>query len=109
MRQSKATVLAVVLIFFGIIVLSHTPISVMAHEKVEAQRVAYMSSFKSNSNNTVQVDGIHFETVMPERVLRIPPKLSDAKTQIQFGIRITNNIETPQRFLLFFTRPQFFF
>jgi len=108
MRHSRATVLAVVLMFFGIIVLSHAPISVMAREKVEAERVAYMSSFKSNSNNTIQVDGIQFETVMPERVLRIPPKLSDAKTQIQFGIRITNNRETPQRFLLFFTRPEFF-
>ncbi|WP_375478915.1 hypothetical protein [uncultured Nostoc sp.] len=108
MHHSRATVLAVVLIFFGIIVLSHTPISVMAHEKVEAESIAYMSSFKSNSNNTVQVDGIQFETVMSERILRIPSKLSDAKTQVQFGIRITNNTETPQHFLLFFIRPEFF-
>lgn len=77
------------------------------HEKVEAERVAYMSSFKSNSNNTVQVDGIQFETVMPERVLRIPPKQSDAKTQVQFGIRITNNTANPCNFLLFVARPEF--
>ncbi|MCC5665111.1 hypothetical protein LC653_14595 [Nostoc sp. CHAB 5784] len=107
MRHLRATVLAVVLMFFGIIVLSHTPISVMAHEKIEAEKVAYMSSFKSNSNNTVQVDGIQFETMMPERVLRIPPKPSDAKTQVKFGIRITNNTAKPCNFLLFAARPEF--
>jgi hypothetical protein len=88
--------------------LSHTPIIVMAREKVEAERIANMSSCESNNPNAIEVDGICFETLMPERVLRIPPKLSDAKTQVQFGIRITNNTETPQRFLLFFTRPEFF-
>jgi hypothetical protein len=107
MRYSRATVLAVVLVFFGIMLLSHTPISVMAREKVEAERVANMSSFESNNDNTVQIDGIQFETVMPERVLRIPSKLPGAKTQVQFAIRITNNTETPQRFLLFFARPEF--
>jgi hypothetical protein len=107
MRHSRAKVLAVILIFFGIIVLSHTPISVMAHEKVEAQRVATMTSYESHDNNTVKVDGIKFEMVMPERVLKIPPKLSNAKTQLKFGIHITNNTESPQRFLLFFARPEF--
>ena len=66
-----------------------------------------MSSFKSNTNNTVQVDGIQFETVMPERVLRIPPKQSDAKTQVQFGIRITNNTAKYCNLLLFAARPEF--
>ncbi|MEH2055842.1 MAG: hypothetical protein V7K97_06675 [Nostoc sp.] len=93
--------------FFGIIVLSHAPISVMAREKVEVERVAYMSFFKSNNDNTVQIDGIQFETVMPERVLRIPPKLADTKTQIQFGIQITNNTANPRNFLLFAALPEF--
>ena len=66
-----------------------------------------MSLFDSNNDNTVQVDRIQFETVMPECVLQIPPKLIGGKTQVQFGIRITNNTETPQRFLLFFARPEF--
>jgi|GEM_PF-1519068 len=107
MRHSRATLLTVVLIFFGIIVLSHTPIIVMAREKVEAERVVYMSSFKSNSNNTVQVDGIQFETVMPERVYQIPPKEPGAKTQVQFGIRITNNTANPCNLLLFAVLPEF--
>ncbi|MDZ8259846.1 hypothetical protein [Nostoc sp. ChiQUE01b] len=96
-----------VLVFFGIMSLSYTPISVMARKKVEAERIPNMSSFKSNSNNTVQVDGIQFETVMPERVLRIPPKQSDAKTQVWFGIHITNNTAKPCNLLLFTARPEF--
>jgi hypothetical protein len=101
-------VLVLALLLFGTMALSHVPIGLTAHEDVVLEKVPNMTSSESNSNNTVEVDGIEFETVMPERVVRIPPKQSDAKTQIQFGIRITNNTETPQRFLLFFTRPEFF-
>jgi hypothetical protein len=87
--------------------LSHTPIIVMAREKVEAERIANMSSCESNNDNTVQLDGIQFETVMPERVLQIPPKLPSAKIQVQFGIQITNNTANPRNFLLFAARPEF--
>ncbi|MBF2004905.1 MAG: hypothetical protein IGS49_05425 [Chlorogloeopsis fritschii C42_A2020_084] len=66
-----------------------------------------MISSESNNSNTVEVDGIQFETMMPERVVQIPPKLPDAKTQVQFGIRVTNNTATPHRFILFSARPQF--
>jgi hypothetical protein len=67
-----------------------------------------MSSFKSNSNNTVEVDRIQFETVMPERVVQIPSKQPGAKTHVQFGIKITNNTANPRNFLLFTARPEFF-
>ncbi|MBD2411150.1 hypothetical protein FACHB389_21820 [Nostoc calcicola FACHB-389] len=66
-----------------------------------------MSSCESNNPNPIEVDGICFETVIPERVLRIPPKQCDAKTQVQFGIRITNNTANPRNFLLFAARPEF--
>ena len=45
------------------------PITVIRDKKVEAERAVYMSYFESNNDNTVQVNGIQFETVMPERVL----------------------------------------
>jgi hypothetical protein len=66
-----------------------------------------MTSFESDANNTVEIDGIQFETVMRERVLQIPSKLLGSKTQLQFGIQISNNTETSHRFLLFFARPEF--
>lgn len=66
-----------------------------------------MTFFESNDSNAVEVDGIRFEIVMPERVLRIPLKQSEAKTQVQFGVRITNNTATTHRFLLFYARPEF--
>lgn len=68
----------------------------------------YMTYFESHANNTVEIDGIKFETVMSERVLQIPLKRPGTQTQLQFGIQITNNTETPHRFLLFFARPEFF-
>ncbi|RUR73288.1 hypothetical protein ACF3DV_10610 [Chlorogloeopsis fritschii PCC 9212] len=66
-----------------------------------------MSSSESSNSNIIEVDGIQFETLMPERVVQIPPKLLNAKFQVQFGIRITNNTAITRSFLLFFARPQF--
>ncbi|MBW4455161.1 MAG: hypothetical protein KME55_21980 [Nostoc indistinguendum CM1-VF10] len=45
---------------------------------------------------------------MPEHVVQIPPKQAGAKTQVQFGIKITNNTANPRNFLLFAARPEFF-
>jgi hypothetical protein len=87
--------------------LSYTPISVITHKKVEAERAAYMSYCESNNDNTVQVNGIQFETVMPERVVPIPPNLPDAKTQVQVGIHITNNTANPRNLLLWAGHPEF--
>lgn len=53
------------------------------------------------------IDGIEFETVMPNGVVLIPPKQPVAKTQVQFGIQITNNTAHPRNFLLFTARPEF--
>lgn len=51
--------------------------------------------------NAVEVDGIRFETVMPERVLTLPEIGSKARTPVQLGIRITNNTTTPLYFNCF--------
>ncbi|MFB2977299.1 hypothetical protein [Microseira sp. BLCC-F43] len=64
-----------------------------------------MTSGESNESNAVEVDGIEFKTVMPERIVQIPPNRPAAKTQVQFRIRITNNTANPRRFLLFSLLP----
>ncbi|MCC5648375.1 hypothetical protein LC609_00725 [Nostoc sp. XA013] len=55
------------------------------------------------NSSAVEVDGIHFETLMPERVLRLPEKKRDIKTRMQLGIRITNNTPMSVRFSFFAT------
>jgi hypothetical protein len=107
MRNLGAIVLAVVLVFFGTMVLSHVLRRLIAPKDVVLERVFKMTSNESSNSNTIDVDDIKFETMMPERVVQIPPKLPEAKTQVQFGIRITNKTAIPHRFLLFSARPQF--
>ncbi|WP_449419520.1 hypothetical protein [Phormidium nigroviride] len=45
---------------------------------------------ESIDSNSGEVDGMRFETVMPERVLTIPENLSSTSTPVQFGIKVTN-------------------
>jgi hypothetical protein len=54
-------------------------------------------------NSAIEVDGIRFETLMPERVLTLPEKKRGIKTRMQLGIRITNNTPTAVRFSFFAT------
>ncbi|WP_193195685.1 hypothetical protein [Nostoc sp. MG11] len=54
-------------------------------------------------NNAIEVDGICFETLMPERVLTLPEKKRGIETRMQLGIRIINNTSTAVRFSFFAT------
>ncbi|MBN3871260.1 hypothetical protein [Nostoc sp. JL33] len=54
-------------------------------------------------NSAIEVDGIRFETLMPERVLTLPEKKHGIKTRMELGIRITNNTPTAVRFSFFAT------
>lgn len=107
MRNLLAITLALFLGCFGAIGLSHMSRGLTAPRNVVLEKVANMTSFELNDSNAFEVDGIRFETLVPERLLRIPPKLPSAKTQVQFGVRINNNTTTPRRFLLFSARPEF--
>lgn len=49
----------------------------------------------------VEVNGIYFETFMPERLLFIPAIRSGVRTPVQLGIRITNNTSNRLRFSFF--------
>jgi len=61
----------------------------------------------SNANNTVPVDGISFETVVSEPVLKIPENRAGVCTPIHLGIRITNNTSEPVRFSRVELTPEF--
>lgn len=54
-------------------------------------------------NHRVEVDGMCFETLVPEPSLRVPLTASSAKIPVQIGMKITNNTSTPFRFILFDT------
>ncbi|MEA5550834.1 hypothetical protein VB713_07570 [Anabaena cylindrica UHCC 0172] len=94
----------------------------MANKDQQIERLVDMSAFESNSNNAVEVDGIRFETIVPEpevllprknlvekllsileSLLPIPPRHFPPKCPVQIGIRITNNTSIPLRFSFSFT------
>ncbi|MFM2063991.1 MAG: hypothetical protein RLZZ507_3662 [Cyanobacteriota bacterium] len=122
MGKLLATVLAMLLEFIGTMVLSLMRISVMANEDQKIERSINMTAFEPNNKNAVEVDGIRFETIVPEQtlllprknmlrkimsileyLLPIPPRHLPSKCSVQIGIRITNNTSIPQRFSFYFT------
>lgn len=66
-----------------------------------------MQSSESNVGKAIEIDGIRFETIMPQRKIPIPPKQADAKTNFDLEIQITNGTSIPHRFLLFYMSPEF--
>ncbi|MDY7002661.1 MAG: hypothetical protein SWX82_01450 [Cyanobacteriota bacterium] len=46
------------------------------------------------NDKVIEVDGIRFETILPETVLNLPEKKSGVETSVKIGIRITNNSNT---------------
>ncbi len=51
--------------------------------------------------SAVEVDGVRFETVVPQPTLRVPNSQLNAYTIVELGIRISNNTNTCFRFSLF--------
>jgi hypothetical protein len=60
---------------------------------------------ESVESNFSLINGIRFETLVPERVLIIP-NLNKIKNHIEFGIRVTNQTSTPYRFAFVSLVPQ---
>ncbi|MDB9518055.1 hypothetical protein PN466_13980 [Roseofilum reptotaenium CS-1145] len=46
------------------------------------------------NDKAIEVDGIRFETTLPETVIRLPKKDNGIETSVPIGIRITNNSNT---------------
>lgn len=86
------------LVIFGAMAQSHVPRGLTAPSDVAIERVANMTTGESFDSNSVEVDGIRFETLVPERVLPIPANRPDAKTPVKLGLRITNQTQKPTRF-----------
>ncbi|MUG93752.1 hypothetical protein F7734_15535 [Scytonema sp. UIC 10036] len=76
--------------------LSHVSRRWTVRENLDVERIANMTSSESNSSNAIEVDGIRFETLVPEQTVYLP-KYGE-ETPIQFGVRITNQTSTPYRF-----------
>ncbi|MEO1375299.1 MAG: hypothetical protein AAFW70_13455 [Cyanobacteria bacterium J06635_10] len=92
MRKFFALSLALVISFFGTIGLSNIPQGLTAVKNVVSERTSNMTS----CNNGIEVDGICFETLLPEQNYQLPEH--GEETPIQIGVRITNNSSTPYRF-----------
>jgi len=101
MRNFMAIVLAAIFGFLGALGISYIPKGLTAPLNLGIGSTANLTSLEPNDNNAVEVDGIRFEILMPERVLKIPDKQLDTETPVKIGIRITNNTEKPVRFPTF--------
>jgi hypothetical protein len=63
-----------------------------------------MTVGESSKNNAVEVDGIQFETLVPELELKIPNL--ESKTKVLLGMRITNNYPISYRFMFLCLSPE---
>jgi hypothetical protein len=88
--MKRFSLLLLVLIFSGLIALSHVPREAIAMKEVESERVYNLTSVEATDSSTVEVDGIHLETVVFNQIWRIPANLHGVNTPVQFGVRITN-------------------
>lgn len=102
MRNFLLFCLALALVLVGEIALSHESLFTVPKNAL-IERVANMTSGASSDSNAVEVDGIRFEIIVPERVWIIPDNQPDAATKVRIGIRITNQTQTSRRFSRFFT------
>lgn len=59
-------------------------------------------------NNVVEVNGIVFETLMPEVVVTIPSNNNGGISPVQLGIRVTNVSSHSYRFMLPYVLPELF-
>lgn len=71
----------------------------MAHEKVEAERIASMTYFESNESNFFEIDGIHLRIWEPNLiVLPIPENRSDSSISVEIveiKVYLINNTPNP--------------
>ncbi|WP_206756701.1 hypothetical protein [Planktothrix sp. FACHB-1365] len=90
--------LALALVLLGQIAHFMIPIGLSATEDFGIRKFANLISVESTNGNAVEVDGIRFEILMPQREFTIPAKIPGAHTPVQLGIEITNNTQIPIRF-----------
>ncbi len=102
MRKLFALSLALIISLFGAMELSNIPQGLTVVKNVFSERTSDMTS----CDNGTEIDGICFETLLPEKNYRLPK--SGKESPIEVGIRITNNSLIPHRFELPKSQPRFF-
>ena len=93
--------LALALVLLGEIAHFYVPLGLSATKDAEIGRVDGLMSVESPDSNAVEVDGIRFEIIVPERVWSIPEKEFGFPTPVKIGLRITNQRPTPIRLTRF--------
>jgi len=92
------------LILSGAIALGYVSPKVTAQSDGGMERVVNITSQASTDSNAIEVDGIHFEIIASNSILRIPENIGDyPHTTTKIGIRITNNTSTLFRFPRYFS------
>ncbi|MBE9162728.1 MULTISPECIES: hypothetical protein [Microcoleaceae] len=98
----------VALFLSGGLAVTHASSEVFASINMRAVKTTELTSVQlTDTNNSVEVDGVIFETVVPNQVVTIPENMPDIKTPWQFGIRITNKTSLPIRFNKYHLTPEF--
>ena len=101
MKHFQRIVFALVFGFFGAILLSNIPKELPAYSQGIMGRTNELISMESTENNGVEVNGVRFEILVPERVWTIPPNQPGAETPVKIGMRITNHNSQAFRFSRF--------
>lgn len=98
----------VALLLSGGVAVAHVSPEVFASKNMSAVKTTELMSVQlTDNNNAVEVDGVIFETVVPNQVVSIPENMPDIKTPWRFGIRITNKTSLPIRFNKYHLTPEF--
>ncbi|MCC3418942.1 MAG: hypothetical protein JGK24_31995 [Microcoleus sp. PH2017_29_MFU_D_A] len=98
----------VALFLSGGVAVAHVSPEVFASKNMSAVKTTELTSVQlTNTNNSVEVDGVIFETVVPNQVVSIPENMPDIKTPWRVGIRITNKTSVPIRFNKYHLTPEF--
>lgn len=98
MRNFLVFCLALAVVLLGQITHFLIPTGLSATEDFGMKKFANLISVESTDSNAVEVDGIRFEILVPERVWIIPKNQPNSKTDIEANLRITNQNQEPVRF-----------
>ncbi|MEG3973957.1 hypothetical protein QT970_04945 [Microcoleus sp. herbarium8] len=96
------------LLMAGGVAVAHVSPEVFASTNMSVVKTPELTSVQlTDNNNAVEVDGVTFETVVPNQVVSIPENMPDIKTPWRFGICITNKTSLPIRFNRYHLTPEF--
>lgn len=102
MRRFFAVCLALGLVLVAQVALSHQSWLTKPKE-VPIARMASRTALPPPDSDTVEVNGVRFEILVPQRVWAIPENKPNTSTKLLIGLRIINFTRTPYRFSRYFS------